>query len=359
VGKRDRESIGFGVIGLGVSASHVRAITQTEGAELVALCSIDTARLAAIAERIGVTAIYTDYREMLRNPDVDVVCIATPSGMHAEMVIDCARAGKHVVCEKPLDIRLDKIDEAIRVCREQGVKLQCIFQRRFEPLSQKIKQTVESGRLGRIVLADTSLRWYRTQEYYDGGSPPGWRGTWQYDGGGACMNQGVHSIDLLQWLVGPITAVFARTGTYTHRIETEDAAVATVRFACGAIGTITCTTSAYPGLTNDLNIHGEHGSIMTSDGRLVAWKIRGEREQEEEQAMLASFGSTAGRGAAADPMAISLSSHFPQIRDMVRAIKENREPAVPGEEARRAVQVILAMYQSARTGREVEITPNG
>jgi UDP-N-acetyl-2-amino-2-deoxyglucuronate dehydrogenase len=359
VGKRDKESIGFGVIGLGIGASHVRAITQTEGAELVALCSLDTARLAAIAERNGVKATYTDYREMLRNPDVDVVCIATPSGMHADMVIDCARAGKHVVCEKPLDVRLDKINAAIRACREHGVKLQCIFQRRFEPLHQKIKETIARGRLGRLVLADTSLRWYRTQEYYDGGSPPGWRGTWKYDGGGAFMNQGIHAIDLLQWLVGPITAVFARTGTYTHHIETEDTGVAVVRFACGALGTVTCTTSAYPGLTNDLHIHGENGSILTSDGRLVAWKIRGEREQEEEQAMLASFGGATGGSAAADPMALSLSAHFPQIRDMVLAIKENREPAVPGEEARRAVRVILALYESARTGREVEIRHDG
>ncbi|MCS6861464.1 MAG: Gfo/Idh/MocA family oxidoreductase [Abditibacteriales bacterium] len=371
--------IAFGIIGCGVIGPwHAGAIARVENATLVAVCDKVEERAKNLAEKYGAD-YYTDYRHLLERQEIDVVCICLPSGMHAEFGIQCAQAGKHIVCEKPLDITLEKIDAFIAAARENKVKLAGIFQRRFQPNSIRVKQAIESGRLGRIHTADCYIKWYRTQAYYDSGD---WRGTWALDGGGCLMNQGVHGIDLLQWLVGKVKSVYAVTGCVAHeRIEVEDQAFALVEFANGAKGVIEGSTSCYPGLPTIHQIHGTNGSVGLEEEKLSLWKfvdldekVKAAREQakSENRAMEELYDDeireyvnmlqTANEKKAAvdtgDPQAVlglPGSSHYPQIKDMVEAILEDRPPACTGEDARHAVEIILAIYQSAREGRKVEL----
>ncbi len=337
---------------------HCRSIKAAQGAELIAVCDIDQARRERAAAEFGCRA-YASIDELLADPDVQVVNVAVPTGLHAEIGIRAARAGRHVICEKPLDVTLEKADALIAACRDHGVKLAAIFQRRLHPLSQRIKETIDAGRLGRLHYGDIHLYWYRTDAYYAGGNPPGWRGTFAMDGGGACMNQGVHSIDLIAWLMGGVDTVYAKTGTFTHKIEAEDVGTVLVTFKNGALGNITCTTAAYPGLTNDMHLFGSKGSIVVSDDRVVTWRIMregGDKEAElrEEQEMQARYSGSEASGAA-DPMAISFDGHTVQIEDMVRAIKENRDPVITGEDARHAVEICVAIQRSAATGQEIKL----
>jgi predicted dehydrogenase len=356
--KKDPSAIGFAVVGLGMGRHHCRSIRAAEGAELIAVCDIDAARRERVAQEFGCRA-YASIDDLLKDPDVDVVNIAVPTGLHAEIGIKVAQSGRHVICEKPLDVNLEKADALIAACRDHGVKLAAIFQRRLHPLSKRIKEAVDSGRLGTVHYADIHLYWYRTDAYYAGGNPPGWRGTFAMDGGGACMNQGIHSIDLLQWIMGGVASVFAKTGTFTHRIEAEDVGTAVVTFRNGALGNITCTTSAYPGLTNDLHIFGSKGSIVVQDEKVVTWRIKRDdddtgAEDEEERQMQAMYSGSA-TSAAADPMAIGFDGHTIHVEDMVRAIRENRDPIITGEDARHAVEICVAIQESARTGKEVKL----
>ncbi|HHW10713.1 MAG TPA: Gfo/Idh/MocA family oxidoreductase [Firmicutes bacterium] len=257
------------------------------------------------------------------------------------------------MCEKPLDIKTAKIDAALEACKKYGVKLGGIFQNRLNPASKAIKAAIDNGEVGRLYLGNIQVKWWRSQEYYDRG---GWRGTWEMDGGGSLMNQSVHTIDLFQWFMGPVKSVYAKTAIYAHKIETEDAGLALVTFKNGALGTIIGTTAAYPGLDTTVQIHGENGSIYMQDGKIRVWRLRGEREAEVEREMIERFsGKAAGSGASSDPEAIATTGHAGQVQDMVDAILEDRDPVVPGAEARHAVQIIEAIYESARTGREVEL----
>jgi predicted dehydrogenase len=235
------------------------------------------------------------------------------------------------------------------------VKLCGIFQRRLHPLSKRVKDAVQSGRLGRIYYADIHLYWWRAQAYYDGGWPSGWHGTWALDGGGAVMNQGVHSVDFIQWAISPVKRVVARTGTFAHNIECEDVGMALVEFANGAVGNIVCTTLAYPGFSNDVHIFGEQGSIiLRNDGEVAAWRIKGPNEQQEDEEMRRLY--PGGRNnPSADPMVIGFDGHTGEIEDMVQAIKEDRQPIIPGEEARHAIEIILAIQKSAETGQWVTL----
>jgi len=348
------QPLGFAVVGLGMGKHHCRSVTRAAGAQLVTVCDVRRDLAEQVAEQYGCKA-YTSVEEMLLDPAVQVVNVAVPTGLHAEVGIAAARAGKHVICEKPLDINLEKADALIRACHENGVKLAGIFQRRLEPLSKRVKQVVEAGRLGKIIYADIHLYWWRAESYYTGGWPAGWHGTWALDGGGAIMNQGIHSVDFIQWITGPIKSVFAKTGTFTHAIECEDVGVAVVTFANGALGNIMCTTSAYPGLTNDFHLLGERGSIvLRNDSEVITWRIQGEREEAEEQEMRALYPGSR-TSASADPMAVGFDGHTVEIEDMVECIRHNRTPLIPGEEARHAIGVILAIQESARTGKEVDV----
>ena len=348
------QDIGFAVVGLGMGRHHCHAIKNAPGARLVAVCDVDEARLQPAAEKFQCKA-YNDFATMLRDPEVQVVNIATPSGMHAAMGIQAAKAGKHLIVEKPADILPERVDKLLAVTKRCGVKVGCIFQSRLDPLNLAIRDAIQSGRLGRLIGIHGHLPWYRKQNYYEG--PHGsWKATWAMDGGGSLMNQGVHTVDLLQWLGGPVAAVCGYYGVFAHQIEAEDQTVALLKFANGALGTLYTTTCAFPGLEQQVTIYGERGTIMKDSAALLAWKLPGEQADAEEKQMLARFGKPEQRqGVAADPMAVSSDGHTQIIADLVQAIREDRPPMIGLESARHAVEIINAIFTAARTGREVRL----
>ena len=339
--------IGFGIIGCGmISQYHAQGIKDTEGARLVAVADSVEEKARERAEEFGVEW-YTDYHDLLARPDIDVVNICIPSGLHCEPTVAAAQAGKHVICEKPLEITLEKCDRMIEACRKAGVKLQTIFQSRYLESTRKIKQAIEEGKFGKLVLGDMYCKWYRSQDYYDSGK---WRGTWELDGGGALMNQSIHGVDLLQYLMGPVDSICAYCDTLARKIDVEDTAVAVLRFQSGALGVIEATTSVYPGLSRKLEIHGEKGTAMVEDQDIVKWEFEGEEDQVKprDQAKVAT--------GAGDPTAgMTATGHQVQIEEMVNAIRENRDPFITGEEGRKAVEIIHAIYQSSQTGKPVKL----
>lgn len=343
---------GFGIVGCGmISSFHARALEDVRGAKLVAC--FDTR--AEAAERFSAEHHcrgYTNLGEMLADPKVDIVTIATPSGVHMEPAVAAAEAGKHVIVEKPLEITLKRCDRIIEACARHGVQLGAIFPSRFHDSSQKLKKAIDGNRFGRLTLGDCYVKWYRSQAYYDSGA---WRGTWALDGGGALMNQAIHSVDLLTWLMGPVVEIQANTGTLAHeRIEVEDVAVATVRFQNGAMGVIEATTAAYPGYLKRIEIHGSEGSGVLEEEDLKTWDFAKPRSEDkrihEEMRKKKSTG-----GGASDPAAIGHHGHTLQFRDFVEAVRKGRTPAVDGHEGRRSVEIILGIYKAAETGKTVKL----
>lgn len=347
------DKIRFGIIGCGVIAPwHTQGIKDSGEAELVACCDIIEEKAQKVAdEHEGQEVrVYTDYRELLSCNDIDAVCVCVPSGLHGAVTIDVAKAGKHVMCEKPVEITLPKIDEMVKACRDANVKLGVIFQRRTAKMWHKIKDAVDSGRLGKMVLGDAYLKYLRTQKYYDSGE---WRGTWELDGGGALMNQGVHMIDLLRWIMGPIDTIYAQADHLVRNIQVEDTACAVIKFASGAFGVLEGTTSVFPGMNHRMEFHGELGTILVDGEEITKWDVPGDEEDSESK----SEGAEVEIGnMSADPTAISTDGHTLQIADLCRAIREDRDPMLTGEEARKAVEVILAVYESARTGMPVKLS---
>jgi len=289
---------------------------------------------------------------LLADRAVDVVTICTPSGLHMEPAIAAAKAGKHIIVEKPLDITLKRCDAMIAAAKQAGVVLSTIFPSRFHESSQLVKQAIDKGRFGRLTMGDAYVKWFRTQEYYDSGA---WRGTWKLDGGGALMNQAVHSVDLLLWFMGPATQAFAYTGTLAHqRIEVEDVAAAAIKFANGAVGVIEASTATWPGELKRIEISGDAGSAVVREEDLAVWKFAKEGKADEaiRQKMA---GRTQTGGGAADPKAIGYHGHMLQFQDVLAAIKRGTRPLVDGPEGRKAVELILAIYKSAETGKPVNL----
>lgn len=343
---------GFGIIGCGmISRFHAKAIAALENAQTVACFDNFPAAAEKLAAELGCRS-YATLEAMLDDPDVTVVVIGTPSGAHMEPAVAAAEAGKHVIVEKPLEITLDRCDRIIEACRRNNVKLSAIFPSRFHDSSIKLRTAMDAGRFGRLTLGDTYVKWFRTQEYYDSGA---WRGTWELDGGGALMNQAVHSVDLLTWLMGPVTEISAYVDTLAHeRIAVEDTAVATLRFANGALGTIEASTAAYPGYLKRVEIHGSQGSAVMEEEDIVKWDFAVPQPEDAEiKAAMEARRSTGG--GASDPTAIGYHGHMHQFADVLAAIEEDREPAVNGPEGRRAVEIILGIYHSAELGTSVKL----
>ncbi len=345
-------AIGFGIIGCGMIANfHARAIGDVRGAKLVACYDTIPAAADKLAEATGCKA-YHDLDAMLADPAVDVVTIGTPSGAHLEPALAAARAGKHVIVEKPLEITLRRCDAIIEACKKAGVVLSTIFPSRFHEPSMEIKRAIDQGRFGRLTVGDAIVKWYRSQEYYDSGA---WRGTWELDGGGALMNQAIHSVDLLTWLMGPVVEVRSQIGLVAHqRIAVEDVAVATVAFANGALGIIEASTAIYPGYLKRIEIHGSTGSAVMEEEDITKWDFAKPIKRDEviRQKMAAH---KSGGGGAADPKAIGHHGHARQFQDVVTAIKKGAKPAVDGPEGRRSVEIILAIYKAAETGRALQL----
>jgi len=334
-----------------IAGFHARAVADIRGAKIVACFD----RVAQAADRFGQSQgcrVYHDLDKMLADPAVDVVTIGTPSGAHLEPAVAAARAGKHVIVEKPLEITLRRCDKIIDACQKNKVKLAAIFPSRFHQSSQDLKRAVDAGRFGRLTLAEAYVKWYRSQAYYDSGA---WRGTWELDGGGALMNQAIHSVDLLTWLAGPVVEITAHMGTLAHeRIAVEDTAVATLRFASGALGVVEASTAAYPGYLKRIELHGSEGSAAMEEEDVVSWDFaKKERKDAAMQKRMAQ--RISGGGGASDPSAIGHHGHTGLFRDLLEAVQEDRAPAVDGQEGRRSVEIILGIYKAAETGRAVQL----
>jgi len=345
-------AIGFGIIGCGMIADfHARAIADIRGAKLIA--GFD--RIKASADRFAKKndcAGYDDLDAMLADPAIDIVTIATPSGVHMEPAVAAARAGKHVIVEKPLEITLKRCDKIIAECEKAGVVCSTIFPSRFHGPSVQIKKAIEQGRFGRITVGDAIVKWWRTQEYYDSGA---WRGTWALDGGGALMNQAIHSVDLLTWLMGPVAEIRAQTAMLAHeRIEVEDVAVATLQFENGALGIIEASTAIYPGYLKRIEIHGTGGSAIMEEEDIIKWDFAKKKAADKKIAE-AMAAQVSGGGGAADPSAIGYHGHMRQFQDVIKAIKKGTTPMIDGPEGRRSVEIILAIYKAAESGRAVSL----
>ena len=350
------EKLRFGIVGCGViGPTHAEAIASLPDAQLVAVTDLIPGKAQKLADTYGGTP-YTDLQEMLTRERLDVVDICTPSGLHGEHACQVMRSGRHVIVEKPMEISREAIEEMLRVQQETRVKLAVISQHRFDPASLQVHELVEEKAFGRLVLGNALVPWWRSQAYYDSGA---WRATWKLDGGGVLMNQSIHSIDVLQWLMGPVKSISAYTDTLVHRIETEDVAVAILRFASGALGTIAATTGAYPGVTTRIEIFGDKGSaVIQNDSLGYLHLARADREEVGAYGsnLKESKNADEGGSTAQDPAALSARGHVLQIADMIRAIREDGTPLVDGYAARRPVEIILGVYESARIHQEVTLS---
>jgi len=340
----------FGIVGLGLIADfHGRAIEAMEGAEVYACMDFVEERVKSFSKEFGCRG-YTNLEEMLSNPEIDIVTVCTPSGAHMEPSLKIIDAGKHLIVEKPMEITLDRCKRILKAAEGKGVRVATIFPSRFHEASKLIKNTIESNRFGKLVLGDAYVKWLRTQEYYDKG---GWHGTKALDGGGALMNQSIHAIDLLQWFMGPVKSVKAYTDTIGHeRIEVEDIAVAVLKFKNGALGVIEGSTSVYPGYLKKIEIAGTQGSIILEESDIKAWNFRGKTGEDEN--IIKRFSSTTeSSGGVSDPGAISFKPHQRQFEDFIYSLDSGKRSVVEGEEGVKAVEIILAIYESAEKGKEV------
>lgn len=340
--------LGFGLIGVGMIAGyHARAIREaakSHPARLVGVCGLNDEDARRFAQTHDVP-FHTDRIDaLLKQPDLDVVCIVTPSGAHLEPALQAIAAGKHVIVEKPLEITTQRIDTMLDAARRAGVMVSAIFQARFSSGAQAVKQALEQGRFGRLCLCSAYVKWHRDAGYYTG-----WKGTHKLDGGGAVMNQAIHALDLLHWFAGAPEEIFAwKTRRVHQHIETEDTACATFRFSHGALGVLEATTAAWPGWERRIEICGDLGSAVIEDDRIVRWEFTTPHPEDDElrQRMGAQ---TAGSGASA-PDQISFAGHTRQIKEMIEAVTQHIPLSIDAAESRNTVAIVQGIYQSAESG---------
>ena len=339
---------GFGIVGSGVIASiHAEAIASLPAARLAAVTDVAPESAKSLAGAFGCAA-EPDLGTLLARDDVDVVSVCVPSGLHADVGVRAAEAGKHLVVEKPIDVSLAAADRLIGAARAAGVAMTVISQHRFDPGLVELRRLLDGGALGRLVLGEASTKWYRSQGYYD--SAP-WRGTWGLDGG-SLMNQGIHYVDLLLWCMGPVAEVTALYATQTHQIEVEDTALAALRFSSGAVGTIVASTAVFPGFAQRLEITGTAGTVVVEDGQIVRRALGAELPAPGAVGL---DNVSAAPAAAASVAGLDSASHAAQIADLLAAIDSGRQPSVTAESGRAALEVVRAVYESAREGRTVAL----
>ncbi len=335
-----------------IAKFHARAVSDTPGLRLVAA----TSRTRSSADKFAADfpcRVYDTVEQLCADPAVDLVSIGTASGAHLEPGLIAARAGKHVIVEKPLEVTVARCDQLIEACQRAGVVLSTIFPSRFHAASRQVKAAVDAGRFGRLTLGDAYVKWYRTQQYYDSGA---WRGTWELDGGGALMNQAIHSVDLLLWIMGGVHQVTAYTATLAHEnIEVEDVATATLQFKNGALGVIQASTAVYPGMLKRIEIHGSRGSAIIEEEDLKLWSFA-DVLPDDETILRNLTGMTKTGGGAADPAAIGHHGHAAQFANVLDAIRTGKAPQIDGLEGRKSVELIAAIYQSARSGQAVRFS---
>jgi UDP-N-acetyl-2-amino-2-deoxyglucuronate dehydrogenase len=340
----------FGIIGSGLIAEfHTKAIAELTNAKLIACCDKVPDKAEKLATKYKAKA-YGTYEDLLKNDDVDIVTIATPSGLHMEPTVAAAKAGKHVICEKPLDVTLKRIDAMIKAHEKSGTRLGGIFPYRFNDFMTPLRNAINSGRFGTITYAGVYVPWWRTDDYYK----DSWHGTWKLDGGGALMNQSIHMVDMLCDLMPPIESVQAFIGTLGHpQIETEDTAVAALRYTNGALGIIYGTTSSYPGQFRRFEITGTKGTVINVENSITLWQFA--QEQPEDKEIRKKFGQIEGGGGVADPAAITHENHRRNFGAFIDALETGEDFWISGSEARKAVELILAIYKSAKEQKPIKL----
>jgi UDP-N-acetyl-2-amino-2-deoxyglucuronate dehydrogenase len=345
----------IGIIGSGnISGTHARAASTIPGVTVAAVYGRSAERVERLASQHGARA-YTDLDRFLQHRSMDIVAIGTPSGLHATHGIAAADRGLHVLVEKPIDVTVARANALIAAADTNRVKLGVFFQDRFAPGVRALKRLVDDGTLGRPILASARVKWFRPPEYYAGSS---WRGTRALDGGGALMNQGVHTVDLLLWLLGPVRRVYARTTAALHKIDVEDTAVAVLEFESGALATLEATTAAFPGYPRRIELSGTNGTAIIEDDRLVAADIRSESARKPGPA--AESGPPGPTNAAppinvSSPVVADVSGHRAVIEDFIQAISDDRAPCCDGREGVRSVATVEAVYESARRGVTIDM----
>ena len=338
-----------GIIGCGIIAPfHIEALLRLPDVQIRGLADAVESKVISLTNQYDIDFYTTDYHQILKE-DVDIIDICSPSGLHCQMALDAITADKHVMVEKPLAVNLRQADEMIELSKKAGVKLAVIFDHRFDHLSIKVKQALSEGKFGKLILCDAYVKWYRTEEYYRGT----WRGNWDMDGGGVLANQAIHWVDLLQWVIGPVKRVFGKIKTVTHDIEGADLAVAVLEFRNGTLGVIEASTSIYPGtkgrgivylnLPEQFGIYGEKGSVEIEESKRVKlWEFEDGVQTSET----------------IDPEIkgkVPVTSHYEELKQIVNAIREDGNVPVDGEEARKSLEVIRAIYYSSFTGKQVEL----
>lgn len=342
-----KRKVGYSVVGLGVGMRHAAAAAKSENANLVAVCDLIQEKLDAVKEKYPETLTYLDFDEMLKNPDIEVVSIAVPSGMHADFAVKAMKAGKNVLIEKPVDITVEAALKIEKARQETGMKAGVVHQNRYNPDMPLMHDAVVSGKIGKVLFGDFSVKWFRTQEYYDKG---GWRGTWEMDGGGSLMNQAVHTVDLMQWLMNSeVESVTSQTAIYNHKIDTEDFTASLIKFKSGAVATFISTTCAYPGICTGIKVYGTNGSMEADQDKLLTWKFKDAPEEEEKEMLEKYVGNAAA--AALDPT-LCLGHNY-VVEDMINAVLEDRNPSILPMEAIKSVRIVNAVYESAKTGKTV------
>jgi UDP-N-acetyl-2-amino-2-deoxyglucuronate dehydrogenase len=340
--------LGIGFIGAGAIAHfHARAVAAANGGRAIGVVSRSRASAEKFAAEHGLAFASDDVEELLRQPGLDAVCITTPSALHLQPALAAIRAGKHLMIEKPLDATVEGTDRILDAAAKQGVRVGSIFQARFGDAARQVKAALDAGRFGRLVLASCYVKWNRTADYYTG-----WKGRLAEDGGGVIINQAIHGVDLLQWFAGMPRQVFAWSTQRVHPIESEDTCVAALKFASGALGTIEGTTATWPGWARRIEICGEHGSAVMEDDDIARWDFRMTQPGDEQ---IRSIRDAAMGSGAAAPMNIKFEGHLRQIQDFIDGIREQRPFFIEGREARKAVALVRAIYESAASGRVVEM----
>lgn len=349
-------SIGFGLVGTGVIAhNHAQAIlalARQYDLQLVGVLGRSAAKAREFADKYALPVASDDPAAFFARPDIHVACILTPSGLHLEPALQAIRAGKHLLVEKPLEIDLARVDTMLDAAETAGVAVECIFQARFTEGARALKAVLEAGRFGRLCLCSAYIKWHRSAQYYSG-----WKGTLAVDGGGAVINQSIHAVDLLQWLVGMPSEIFAWKTRRVHLdIEAEDTACAALHFPDGAMGSIEATTAAWPGWERRIEICGESGSVALEDEKVVRWDFRDARPEDAE--ILAQAARNTARTGAGASNIIGFEGHQRQIEQMVIALRRGAPMPIGGRAARNAVALVRALYDSAERGAPVRISEN-
>lgn len=339
----------FGIIGAGMVADfHAKSIQHISNAHLAGICGAGSGRAGALAKQYGCRE-YPDYHSLLSSPEIDIVTIATPSGLHMEPAIEAALRGKHVLCEKPLEITTERIDKMIEAHTRSGTRLGGFFNYRYTDTVHLLKDAVDKQRFGKLTFASIAVPWWRTDEYYR----HKWRGTLELDGGGAMMNQSIHMVDLLQYIMGPIESLHAYTATLGHHIEAEDTATAIVQFKNKALGSIYGSTASFPGQLRSITVTGTKGTVTLEDNSIKTWQFAEEISQDAE--IRARFSAAVSGGGASNPASIPFELHAKNISAFITAVESGNPFELEGKEARKAVEIILAMYRSAKENRAVQL----